>query len=105
MVKEEMAGIMVIVAHRTRPKRKKKPTFFLDVLKEWGNMWMWENLTWTGYDGWNKEAIQQGTCMAVMDGSYMEELYPNIQSSAIILEYQNGPGRMWCSFFGASNAA
>jgi hypothetical protein len=39
---------------------------------------MWDNIEWVGVDNWIAEAIKEGTCIAVTDGSYMKELYPSI---------------------------
>ncbi len=59
---------------------------------------MWENLQWVGDDHWIAEAIEDGTLIAVTDGSYMKDLYPNIHSVALVLECTKGRGRLWCSF-------
>ncbi len=59
---------------------------------------MWENVQWVGADNWIAEAIKEGTCIVVTDGSYMKELYPSIHSAALVLECSKGQGRLWCSF-------
>jgi hypothetical protein len=52
---------------------------------------MWESLKLSG-DGdnetgtWVKEAIKDNSLVAVTDGSYMKELYPDMNSCAFILE-------------------
>jgi hypothetical protein len=43
--------------------------------------------------------------MAVMDGSFMKDLYPHIHSAALVLECTKGRGRVWCSFPEASQVA
>jgi hypothetical protein len=63
---------------------------------------MWENIQWTGDDNWIAEAIIDGSCTAVTNGSYMEHLYPQIHSAAFVLECTNGRGRLWGSFLEAS---
>ena len=61
------------------------------VLSEWGHTWMWESLNLSG-DGededsaWLREAIKENTLVAVTDGSYMKELYPDMNSCAFILK-------------------
>ena len=44
-------------------------------------MWMWENIQWVGDDDWIVEAIDDGSLIAVTDGSYMKDIYPNIHSA------------------------
>lgn len=51
-----------------------------------------------GNDGWLLEAIREGTCVAVTDGSYIRELYPNLCSCVFVLECSKGRGRMYGSF-------
>jgi hypothetical protein len=68
-------------------------------------MWMWENLQWVGNDHWIAERIEDGTLIAVTDGSYMKDLYLNIHSAALVLECTKGRGRLWCSFPEASEMA
>jgi hypothetical protein len=41
----------------------------------------------------------------VTDGSYMKDLYPNINLAAVVLECSRGRGRIWCSFPEASRVA
>ncbi len=66
---------------------------------------MWENLYWVGDDHWIAEVIEDGTLIAVTDGYYMKDLYPNIHSAALLLECTKGHGRLWCSFPEASEIA
>ena len=66
---------------------------------------MWENLEWVGDDHWIADAIEDGTLIAVTDGSYMKDLYPNIHSAALVLECTKSRGRLWCSFPEASEMA
>jgi hypothetical protein len=51
-----------------------------------------------GDDGWILESIAAGTLVAVTDGSYIRELYPNLCSCAFILECSEGRGRIFGSF-------
>ena len=46
-----------------------------------------------GDDGWLEAAIHANTLAAITDGSYMQALYPNMNSSAFILENLQGQGR------------
>ncbi len=64
---------------------------------------MWESLNLSG-DGedeagtWLREAIEENTLVAVTDGSYMKELYPDMNSCAFILKCSRGRGRMTGAF-------
>jgi hypothetical protein len=62
------------------------PQTFLDVLHSWGNTWLWDNISITGGFNWLHEAIQDGTLVAVTDGSYICKLYPNLCSAAFVIE-------------------
>jgi hypothetical protein len=44
----------------------------------------------TGGDTWVEESIADGTLVAVTDGSYIRELFPNVCLAAFILECSNG---------------
>ena len=66
---------------------------------------MWEKLQWVGDDDWIAEAIDDGSLIVVMDGSYMKDIYPNIHSAALVLECSKGRGRLWCSFPEVSQVA
>ena len=51
-----------------------------------------------GKDDWIEKAIANRSCVAVTDGSYMRELYPNVCSAAFIFECTDGTGRLIGSF-------
>jgi hypothetical protein len=68
------------------------PTTFMEVLKEWGCTWMWEGIDIRGGMEWIKDAIAEGTLLAVTDGSYIRELHPHLCSAAFILECSKGRG-------------
>ena len=96
---EEVAPAVVAIRSRADPIRKTEPpNGFLDVLREWGCLWMWESLELEGDDGWIAEAIADETLMAVSDGSYIKEIYPHLCSAAFILECTRGRGRLIGSF-------
>ena len=52
-----------------------------------------------------REAIQDGTCLAVTNGLYMKELYPYLCSAAFFLECSKGRGGIFGSFPEQSVAA
>jgi hypothetical protein len=70
------------------------PQTFLEVLHSWGNTWLWEHLLTSG--GFNRlhKAVMYGTLVAVMDGSYLLKLYPNLCSVAFALECENCRGHL-----------
>ena len=74
------------------------PDTILEVLREWGCLWMWESLTLFGDDNWLVESIRTGLLYAVTDGSCIRERFPNLCSAAFILECQEGRGRVVGSF-------
>ena len=71
---------------------------------------MWESLNLSG-DGedkagaWLREAIKENTLVAVTYGSYMKELYPDMNSCAFILKCSRGRGRMSGTFSEQTMAA
>jgi hypothetical protein len=65
---------------------------FLDVLHSWGNTWFWKNLSISGGVDWLQDVIKEGTLVAVTDGLYIRELYPNLCSAAFVLECTKGQG-------------
>ena len=74
------------------------PESFLDVLCEWGNTWMWDSLKLLGEDDWLETAIQEGTCIAVTDGSYIREIFDDVCSCGFVLECLEGRDRILGSF-------
>ncbi len=78
---------------------------FWGVLHKWQRTWMWDNLQWIGDDDWLPLAILEGTCIAVTDGSYMQDLYAALNLAAVVIECTKGRGQLWCSFLEASRVA
>ena len=74
------------------------PTTFLEVLESWGNTWLWENMSVSGGTEWIRHSINDGSLVAVTDGSYICELYPNLCPPAFVLECSKGRGRIVGSF-------
>ena len=78
-------GIFKIILFTDNPPPTEPPSTCRQVLSEWGHTWMWESLNLAG-DGeneagaWLKEATEENTLVAVTDGSYMKELYPDMNS-------------------------
>jgi hypothetical protein len=68
------------------------PKSFIDVLHSWGNTWLWEHLQVMGGVSWLCESISDSSLVAVMDGSYIRELFPNVCLAAFVLECSKGQG-------------
>ena len=89
---------MAIVAKADPPPSPSHPSTFLEVLKEWGSEWMWEKLQLQGENGWLEEAIRDNSLIAVTDGSYIKELFPNVNLAAFVLVCSKGRGRLIGTF-------
>ena len=70
----------------------------LDLLAESTDTWTWKNIEITGQGDWLAQAIQENTCMAVTDGSYMPEVTTEACSAAFIIECSKGRGTLTGSF-------
>jgi hypothetical protein len=98
-------GKATITAQAGGPSDDLAPMCFQDVLFRWGRMWMWENSKWYGKNNWISSLIQDCSCIAVKNGSYMKKLFPSIYSTLLVIECQKGGGRLWCSFSEPSKTA
>ena len=76
-----------------------------NALLEWNSTWMWDSLWLVGDDHWIEESIRPGSLVAVTDGSYIRERYPNLCSAAFVFECSGGRGRIIGSFSEGSSAA
>ncbi len=74
------------------------PSTFLEVLQSWENTWLWEHMSVSGGTAWVDKSILKGTLVAVTDGSYIRELFPNLCSVAFVLGCSKGQGRVVGSF-------
>ena len=79
-------GVYRIVSKAHEASPPSAPASFIEVLKDWGCMWLWKDLSITGGLDWLAEAISDGTLLTVTDGSYIRELHPHLCSAAFILE-------------------
>ena len=70
-VQEVEHGRRVLVSSAAAPHEKEMPETILEVLEEWGCTWMWHSLRLVGDDHWLENAIEEGSCRAVTDGSYI----------------------------------
>jgi hypothetical protein len=65
-----------------------------DIIKGWGNTWIWENLTIRGEVSWLEDLIKDNSLLAVTDGSYMKDTYPHLNLVAFFFECTNGRGQL-----------
>jgi len=66
---------------------------------------MWEHLSLEGGTDWLPAAIQDNSLVAVADGSYIRQMYPDLCAAAFVLECKKGRGRIIGSFSEESIAA
>jgi hypothetical protein len=66
---------------------------------------VWDNVLIVGGFNWLHEAIRDSTLVAVTDGSYICELYPNLCSAAFVLKCAKGWGQLIGSFLDAQLVA
>jgi hypothetical protein len=66
----------------------------LDVLRGWEHTWIWNEMKVVGGTEWLSQAIVGGTLIAVTDGSYIQEHYPDLCFAAFILECTHCGGRV-----------
>ena len=84
-VREVALAVVAVASSEESPRDEVMPTKIKEVLKEWGCMWMWKSLRIVGDEQWIRRSIERGTVVAVTDGSYMREMYPQVSSAAFIL--------------------
>jgi len=89
-VEEGMPGTMKVCSVAHLPIRPIAPKDFLDVLRGWGQTWIWEDLKVTGGTDWLAQAISDNSLVAV---------------AAFVLECTKGRGRLVGAFAEASVAA
>ena len=66
---------------------------------------MWEHLSLKGGSNWLPAAIQDNSLVAVVDGLYIRQMYPDLCAAACVLECKKGQGRIIRSFLEESIAA
>jgi hypothetical protein len=89
----------------TLPEQAPTPTTFWEVLMSWGNSWLWDHVKVTGGDHWIYQAITEGMLVAVTDGSYIQEIYPDLCLAAFVLKCSKGRGRIYGVFTESSRVA
>ena len=97
-IREVTPRVVAVVSDEVQFQPTPPPDTILEVLREWGCLWMWESMTLFGDDNWMVESIRAGSLYAVTDGSYIRERFPDLCSAAFVLECQEGRGRVVGSF-------
>ena len=97
-MKDMALVVKSIISHSPRPPAQVTPSTFWEVIRGWGNTWLWDNLSIMGDPDWIAALIADNSCVAVTDGSYMKELFPDLNSAAFVLECSKGRGRLMGSF-------
>ncbi len=97
-IKDVALAVKSITLHLPWPLSQATPSAFWEVIRGWGNTWMWDNLSITEDLDWTAVSIADNSCVAVTDGLYMKELYPYLNSAAFVLECSKGRGRLVGSF-------
>jgi hypothetical protein len=97
--------VMEIISHTPVAKQKCPHDNIWDVLQSWGCFWICENLKMVGNNAWIKEAIKDGSCIAVTDGSCVKQVHPELCANSFIMECLKGRGCLVGSFAEASNVA
>ena len=98
-------GPIKVCSVASPPIRPIPPADFLGVLHGWGQTWIWDDLKVTGGTDWVAQAIADNSLVAVTDGSYIKEQYPDLCSAAFVLECTQGRGRLVGAFTEASAVA
>jgi hypothetical protein len=91
-VEEVKPGMMKVCSVASLPICPVPSANFLDVLRGWGQTWIWNDLKVTGGTDWVAQSISKNSLVAVTDGSYIKEHYPDLCSAAFVLECMQGCG-------------
>jgi hypothetical protein len=94
MKEEGNIGIHNLSSHTPMPPTRAAPTYLWEAIQGWGNTWLWDNLVISGDIGWIANSIADNSCVGVMDGSYMKEVYLNLNSAAFVFERSKGRGQL-----------
>ena len=104
-VREVAPAVVAVDSTATMAEPRQAPVTLLEVLEEWECRWIWDSLSLAGNEDWLLETIEEGTCVAVTDGSYIRELFPDVCSAAFVLECLRGRDTIVGSFEEQSNVA
>ncbi len=91
-------GIHNVSSHMPMPPIRAAPTNFWEAMQGWGNTWLWDDLVIFGDIDWIANSIADSSCVGVMDGFYVNEVYPNLNSAAFVFECSKGQGQLKGTF-------
>ena len=91
-MKDVALAVKSITLHSPRHPTQATPSTFWEVIRGWGNTWMWDNLAIIGDVDWIATSIAYNSCVAVTDGSYMKELHLYLNTAAFVLECSKAEG-------------
>ena len=97
-IKQVALAVIGVISYSDLAPEKDDPESFWDVVKSWGQTWLWDNMRIAGDINWLADAIRDNSLVAVTDGSYIQERYPSLNSAAFIFECSLGRGRLMGSF-------
>ncbi len=92
LVDEIQPGVFRITSMAQEAQDPAEPTTFVEVLREWGCSWLWEYMSVEGGTDWIAQAITAGSLVAITDGSYIRQIYPQLCLAAFVLECAHGHG-------------
>ena len=104
-VEEGTPGTMKVCSIAPPPIRPTPPIDFLDVLRGWGQTWIWDDLRVTCGTDWIAHAIADNSLVTVTDGFYIREHWPELCSAVFVLEDNKGRGQLAGAFAEALVAA
>jgi hypothetical protein len=104
-VEEFMPGMMKVCSVAYPPISPVPPVNFLDIIRGWGQTWIWEDLKVTGGTNWIAQAIFKNSLVAMTDGFYIKEHYHDLCLAAFVLECTQEQGRVIGAIPEASAAA
>jgi hypothetical protein len=97
-IEQVAVAVINVISYSDSAPDKEDPQSFWEVVKSWGQTWLWDNMRISGDIDWLAEAIRDNSLVAVTDGSYIQERYPYLNSAALIFECSVGRGRLMGSF-------
>ena len=105
MVEEITPGMKKVCSVAPPPICPIPPSDFLVVLHGWGQTWIWDDLKDICGTNWFAHTIADNSLVAVTNGSYIKEHYPDLCATAFVLECTKGRGQLVGAFAKASVAA
>ena len=76
------SGYLEMEGFTSSPKSTMVPKTLIEVVKRWGETWLWEEVTIPDEGKWLAKAFQQNTALIVCDGSYQPLISKTIGTAA-----------------------